>query len=182
MRTHSSSLSLFCASACLVRWNNEATVQLLKSQGQVWAYSALRGARLLTWHTNWLEHRDKEARGAVGEKSETTFEGCDTYNSHLHVTHFMTKDKMGANSQCLIWKLMGHGIFFLSLKTLCSPSGVTSSLPSPAWALWLLTWLGMHDAYAAVNSWLIWLNAAMSLSLVRRKGAKAHRERAEKPE
>lgn len=172
----------FCASTCLVIWNNEATVQLLKSQGQVWAYSALRGACLLTWHTNWLEHQDKETRGAVGEKPETTFEGWDTYNSHLHVTPFMTKDKMGANRQCLIWKLMGRGIFFLSLKTLCSRSGVTSSLPSPAWALWLLTWLRMHDAYAAVNSWLIWLNAAMSLLLVRQKGAKAHRERAEKPE
>lgn len=68
----------FCPSTCLVRWNNEATVQLLKSQGQVWAYSALRGACLLTWHTNWLEHQDKETRGAVGEKPETTFEGWDT--------------------------------------------------------------------------------------------------------
>lgn len=43
----------------------------------------------------------------------------------------MTKDKMGANRQCLIWKLMGHGIFFYHLRHFAAPVGLLPPCPLP---------------------------------------------------
>lgn len=70
---------------------------------------------------------------------------------------------------------MGHGIFFLPLKTLCGPSAVTSILPSPVAGFMTSDGRGWADfAHAAVNALLIRLNVGASLLLVRQRGAQAY--------
>lgn len=85
------------------KWNNEAKGQLLKLQGQVWAYSCVS---LLTWHANWLLSWDTENETALGRRS---------LKNNLHVNSSMEKVKTPAN-----WMIQKHSRHF-SLQDVLGP-------------------------------------------------------------
>jgi len=170
----------------LAGWDNEATVQLWKCERQVWAYSALRGACLLTQHANWLEHRtyrdNSSPGGADPERNPRRVEAHHDGGGgggNLHVDPFTTKDENGCWQAVLHLQINAAWDFIFSyhLRHFAAPVRFPPSRPSspPPPPRFYDSFRWPTKGETSAPEWiheLIWLNTDASWS-VRQRGARA---------